>query len=64
MLYMHVNDLIIIAFNIVIYKHKKHAINNDMKACKNKRELEIDTKIDEGTSLFLQTKVVLPPNFP
>ena len=26
-----------------------------MKACKNKRELEIDTKTDEGTSLVLQT---------
>ena len=26
-----------------------------MKACKYKRELEIDTKTDEGTSLVLQT---------
>ena len=42
----------------------RHAINNDMKTCKYKRELEIDTKTDEGTSLVLQTKVVLPPNIP
>ena len=53
MLYMHVNDLIIMAFNIIIYKHQKYAINKDMKACKYKRELEIDTKTNEGTSLVL-----------
>ena len=34
------------------------------KACKYKRELEIDTKTDVGTSLVLQTKVVFPPKHP
>ena len=34
------------------------------KACKYKWELEIVTKTDEGTSLVLQTKVVLSPKLP
>jgi len=42
-----------------------HAINQrHEKHTNNKRELEIDTKTDEGTSLVLQTKVVFPPNIP
>ena len=35
----------------------------NMKAYTHKRELENDTKTDEGSSLCLQTAVVLPPNF-
>ena len=51
--------------NIIIYKHTKHAIDNEMKACKQYIwELEIYTKTDEDTSLILQTKVVLPPKHP
>ena len=42
-----------------------HAINqNHEKHANVNGSLEIDTKADEGTSLALQTKVVLPPNLP
>jgi len=42
----------------------KHAINNDMEACKQNRNLENVTKDRRGNSPCLQNTVVLPPHFP
>ena len=42
---------------MIIYKHTKHAINNEMKACKQYIwELEIYTKTDEATLHVSKTR--------
>ena len=60
-LYMYVTNLIIMAFIIIIMKHQ-NMLKSIMEACKHKWEFRNRYKNKEGTSLYLQTKVVFPPN--